>query len=50
MSGPNLYSAAKIFNTYLLNKENKALLKNRLLDSSFQETSFIVLGIRRVIF
>lgn len=50
MFGTNLCSVAKIFNVYLLDKENKGLFKNRHLDFSLQETSFMVLGMRRVIF
>lgn len=49
MFDTDLYSAAKIFNAYLLNKENKILFKNRCLDCSFQEISFIAVDIRRVI-
>lgn len=50
MFDTNLYSAIKIFSAYILNKENKVLFKSRCLDCSFQEISFIVVDIRKVIF
>lgn len=50
MFDTNLYSAIKIFNAYILNKENKVLFKSGCLDCSFQEISFIVVDIRKVIF